>query len=122
TLASTASHATYRLRQIDFDGAFALSSEVEVALSAPSNIHLAAPYPNPVTDVATLNYTLARAGQIRIDVFDGLGRLVATLAEERREAGRHQVTWEPQEQVGAIYLVRLTTQTGTAVQRLTLLR
>ncbi|MEL6445272.1 MAG: T9SS type A sorting domain-containing protein [Bacteroidota bacterium] len=122
TLAPTASHATYRLRQIDFDGAFALSPEVEVTLPAPSSLHLAAPYPNPVTDAATLAYALARAGQVRIDVFDGLGRLVATLAAERREAGRHQVTWEPNEQVGGIYLVRLSTPTGTAVQRLTLLR
>ena len=52
TLAPTASHATYRLRQIDFDGAFALSPEVEVTLPAPSSLHLAAPYPNPVTAAA----------------------------------------------------------------------
>ena len=48
--------------------------------------------PNPTAGSANVTFDLARASEVRLVVFDMLGREVVTLVEGRREAGRHEVT------------------------------
>jgi len=50
--------------------------------------------PNPFASTTTLTFALPRTGHVRIDVHDVRGRLVATLADRRYEAGEHGVTWD----------------------------
>jgi aminopeptidase N len=50
--------------------------------------------PNPTTGPVRLGYELARAGQTRIDIYDGSGRLMRTLLEGQRPAGRYSATWD----------------------------
>ena len=45
--------------------------------------------PNPVRSAATIRYTLPEAGPVRVDLFDALGRRVATLVDEPLPAGDH---------------------------------
>ncbi|MBN2464446.1 hypothetical protein JXD38_02310 [candidate division WOR-3 bacterium] len=49
---------------------------------------------NPSTGPVRLGYELAAAGQARIDIYDGAGRLTRTLFEGQRPAGRYTVTWD----------------------------
>jgi hypothetical protein len=44
-------------------------------------------YPNPVTDVLNLSYTLSRATDVRLVVLDAAGRRVKTLTKARQAAG-----------------------------------
>jgi flagellar hook assembly protein FlgD len=41
-----------------------------------------------------LGYELASSAPVRIDVYDGTGRLTMTLLDGHRQAGRHSVTWD----------------------------
>lgn len=50
-------------------------------------------YPNPASASVQLAFTLPTAGNVRVDVFDMLGRKVATLLDKTVRAGRHQVQW-----------------------------
>lgn len=47
--------------------------------------------PNPVSDVATVRYTVAQSGVIKITLTDVNGRTIATLCNEMQEAGNHSV-------------------------------
>ena len=59
----------YRLRQVDLDGQFALSSIVSVNMSVNSSVSL---YPNPVTNTALLQYPKAVKGAgYRVVAMDG---------------------------------------------------
>ncbi len=74
----------------------------------PAVTRLHAPYPNPVTDGATVHFDLAAAAEIVLDVHDVTGRRVATLAEGGLPAGRHQRAWDAGAAAGAgLYFVRL---------------
>ena len=84
---------------------------------------LQAPQPNPMRDRATVTFTLADAGEVRLVVYDALGRAVAVLADGPAEAGTHRVTLDGTALPTGVYLLRLTTADGqAATQRLTLIR
>ncbi len=46
-------------------------------------------YPNPVTDLLRVEYTLADAANVEVTLFDLNGRLVAELLNAKRQPGRH---------------------------------
>jgi hypothetical protein len=59
--------------------------------------------PNPVagaTAGTTVAFTLARAGDVRLDVYDVRGRRVAPVAAGAREAGTHRASWDGNDEAG----------------------
>ncbi len=81
---------TYRLKQIDFDGSYTYSAEVEVDVAQPGFFQLVQNYPNPFNPTTTISYHLAAASTVSLKVFDVLGKEVATLIDnELKEAGIH---------------------------------
>ncbi len=49
-------------------------------------------YPNPFNPTTTIRYTLPTANIVRLELFDVLGRKIATLVNERQSAGAHTYT------------------------------
>ncbi len=73
---------------------------------------LRAPVPNPARGVTTLRWSLARAGHVRLGVYDLSGRLVRTLANGELAAGEHAIEWDGRDDSRAmreagVYFVRL---------------
>jgi hypothetical protein len=62
---------------------------------APATVTLSEPRPNPFRRETTLSYTLPEPSRVRVVVHDLLGRRVATLLDDRQDAGAHQVAWQP---------------------------
>ncbi|MFQ3599455.1 MAG: two-component regulator propeller domain-containing protein [Chloroherpetonaceae bacterium] len=83
----------YRLKQRDFNGAFEYSTVIEVNLTAPEKFELAQNYPNPFNPTTTLTYKLPISSDVRLEVFDVLGRKVATLVNATQEAGNYTVNF-----------------------------
>lgn len=91
----------YRLKQIDYDGQFEYSNVLEVNV-ASMNFALHQNYPNPFNPSTVISYQLPVSGEVTLKVFDVLGREVATLIDEYKEAGYHEV--EFQSAVGSLQL------------------
>ncbi|WP_169577887.1 LamG-like jellyroll fold domain-containing protein [Salisaeta longa] len=68
---------------------------VEEAWSSivPPTVRLRANYPNPFRTQTTIEYAVPKAGPVRLDVYDLLGRRVATLVNATQKAGWHRVRW-----------------------------
>jgi hypothetical protein len=111
----------YRLRQVDTDGTFEYSPVVEVEVT-PSTVALLPVAPNPVVGVANLRYELPEATAVRLQVFDLLGRRVATLADGEKPAGRHEVSWRSAGLASGTYFVRLQAGSTAQTQMLRLVR
>ena len=83
---------------------------------------LEAPFPNPFRNEATVVYTLAEPGTVKLEVFDALGRRVSLLENRARPAGRHEASLSGTALTPGLYLVRLTTSSPagdrTATRRL----
>ncbi len=84
--------------------------------------------PNPFNPQAKLVYTTARAGAVKITLFDIHGRLVRTLLETRHaEAGRHDLTIDGRDNLGqklpsGVYVYRITANDQSTTGRFTILK
>lgn len=112
----------FRLRQVDTDGAFAYSPEVEVRVSLNESLALEAPYPNPLAGHGTIRYRLPRATEVRLAVYDLLGREVAVIVSERQSAGAKTAPVDGSRLPSGAYFIRLATPKKTLGQRLTIVR
>ncbi len=50
-------------------------------------------FPNPLNPSTVINYALPNATNVKLEVYDALGREVKTLVDERQTAGNHEVTF-----------------------------
>lgn len=82
---------TYKLKQIDFDGSFKYSKEVEVVMSAPQQYKLEQNYPNPFNPATVISFGVQKKSNVRITVLNPIGEEVAVLVNEEKEPGTYQV-------------------------------
>jgi hypothetical protein len=81
------------------------------------------PQPNPATGQAVLAITLQEAEEVRVQVFDALGRLVATTREgEMAAAVRHEVTIDTRGLAPGVYVWRVAGERFIETGRLTVVR
>ncbi len=93
-----------------------------VGAAGPSALSLSAPSPNPFSRATRVDFTLARPGAARVEVFDSGGRRVATLAAGELAAGAHSVNWSGLSADGGpapsgVYFVRLTAEGRSLTRR-----
>ena len=86
----------------------------------PKQIDLAPNYPNPFTTTTILRFRLTTAADVRLEVYDRLGRRVATLVDASRSAGWHEATFDAAGLTSGVYTYRLTAD-GATQQRTMLL-
>lgn len=79
-------------------------------------------YPNPFNPTTVISFELPHASHIVLKVFDVLGKLVATLADEWKEAGQHRVMWTPDDLPSGVYLYRLNDGRLIATRKALLVR
>ena len=103
----------YRLKQIDFNGTFAYSDEVEV-ITQPLNFSISQNYPNPFNPTTSINYEIPKTTNVKIEVFDMLGRTVKILTNEEKQAGRYEVEFNATSLSSGVFYYRI--QAGDFIQ------
>jgi len=93
----------------------------------PNSFTLSQNYPNPFNPSTEISFTIPVNGQVKLTVFDLLGRNVKTLISEELTAGSHEITWEGNDESGknvasGIYLYKLETAGMNQVKMMTLIR
>jgi subtilisin-like proprotein convertase family protein len=112
---------TFRLRQVDFDGAFEYSPEVEATIELAGTHHLGAAYPNPFNPQTRFELAVRTEQRVAVNVYDALGRNVATLFEGTLPANESRAfTFEASNLPSGIYLIRAVGEQFTQTQRVTL--
>jgi hypothetical protein len=87
-------------------------SAIERLVLSPSEFQLYQNYPNPFNPTTSITYTLSRKAQVKLTVYDLLGREVAVLVNEAKPAGAHQVKFNAAKLSSGVYLYRIQTGEG----------
>jgi len=103
----------YRLKQIDNDGTYEYSDEVEVEI-IPDEFVLYQNYPNPFNPVTFIKYEIPELSLVTLKVFDVLGSEVAILVNEEKPIGNYEIEFNGTELPSGIYFYRL--QAGTFIE------
>jgi len=93
-----------------------------LAAGAPAEFVLEQNFPNPFNPTTLIRYRLPEAANVRLSIFDLLGREVELLLAARQEAGSHQVRWEAGAYSSGVYLLRLRADDRVATRRMILLK
>jgi hypothetical protein len=94
------------------------------AIPFPASMKLQQNYPNPFNPATTIQFTIPAGIRdvVSLQVFDVLGREVATLVNEEKEAGSHEVTWDATGIASGVYLYRLQAGGYSEARKLVLMR
>lgn len=95
---------------------------VDDAGSVPVKMELYQNYPNPFNPVTMISFDVPVSGQVRMAVYDLLGRQVAVLINRHMETGRHQVTFDAGLLSTGMYLYRLESDSGSITRKMTLVK
>ena len=113
----------FRLKQIDFDGTFAYTSAVEVAVELPERFVLEAAYPNPFNPNTTIRFGVAESERVSLRLYDALGREVRVLYEGAPTPDEmHSVSIDGKGLSSGNYVVRLEGASFVATRVVTLMK
>ncbi|MFH1754271.1 MAG: T9SS type A sorting domain-containing protein [Candidatus Latescibacterota bacterium] len=79
-------------------------------------------YPNPFNPVTRISYYVPEHSQVRLNIYDVTGKLVANLVDGVVGAGLHTVTWEAGGAAGNIYFYRLQADETSVTRKMLLLK
>ncbi len=97
----------YRLKQIDYNGQFNYSNEIEIEVNLPVEFVLAQNYPNPFNPSTTINYSTPNNSFVSLKVYNILGTEIATLVSKEQTAGKFDVIFNASSLPSGIYFFRL---------------
>jgi photosystem II stability/assembly factor-like uncharacterized protein/subtilisin-like proprotein convertase family protein len=99
---------------VKYQPAAPLSVAPNVSSEKPSSFKLAQNYPNPFNPATTITYQLPTFSDVKLEVFDVLGRKVASLVNATQPAGTYSVNFNASHLASGIYFYRL--QAGSFVE------
>lgn len=95
----------------------------ENELDIPNIVELNQNYPNPFNPSSVINFGIPSQSKVRLEVFDILGRKVATLInDEVKAAGRYNITFMGDNLASGMYLYRLSVGNKVIVKKMTLIK
>jgi len=89
----------------------------------PSEFKLNQNYPNPYNPTTTISFSLPKSEFVSLKVYDILGKEVATIVNERLEAGTYNQLFEaPSNFTSGVYFYKLIAGNYTDTKKMTLLK
>ncbi len=111
---------SYRAYRLEWNSDQLASAIPQPANSIPAEPELDQNYPNPFNPTTGIRVQLSGDREIRLVVYDLLGREVAVLANGRYVAGEHTFTFDGSNLSSGVYFYRLTAGDYTAVRKMIL--
>ncbi|MFH2036688.1 MAG: lectin-like protein [Candidatus Zixiibacteriota bacterium] len=88
----------------------------------PNDYQLHQNYPNPFNPKTIIQFDLPAAGDVQLTVYNIAGQRVATLVDERLEAGAHQIEWIASDIATGIYFYHIEADQFSDTKKMTLLK
>ena len=88
----------------------------------PNDYSLSQNYPNPFNPVTNISYSIPKTGNVKLVVFDVLGREVATLVNEVKTPGSYSVYFDATNLASGVYMYRIESGDYAATKKMMLVK
>ena len=95
---------------------------IQEETTAPEELTLHPPYPNPAQSQVTVEYALPEEANVRIAAYNALGQEVAILEETQQSAGSYEIQWDAGRLSSGTYFVRLEADGQTDTEQVVIVR
>ena len=112
------------LIMLEYAGATAIDDDKNIV---PQKAHLSQNYPNPFNPQTQIHYSLPKTSEVRLEIYDMLGRKIITLQNGKQSAGNYHFQWTGVDQNGNAvasgnYIYRLTVDGKTMSRKMSLIK
>jgi hypothetical protein len=90
--------------------------------SAPTRYDLSQNYPNPFNPSTTINFAVPKAGNVKITVYDMLGREVEILTNKEYSVGVHKIEWNASRYSSGVYFYKLESAGFSMAKKMLLIK
>ncbi|MBN1542917.1 T9SS type A sorting domain-containing protein, partial [candidate division KSB1 bacterium] len=88
----------------------------------PVRFNLEQNYPNPFNASTLIRFEIYQNSPVKLQIFDTLGREIATLVDKPMNAGAHSVTYEANDLASGVYFYRLQAGAGVQLRKMILVK
>ena len=113
---------SYRLKQIDTDGQFEYSPEVNVVIEVPTDYALEQNFPNPFNPSTSIKFSIPESGMVKLTVYNLLGQEVKTMVDEQRQAGSYTELFNASGFNSGVYFYELRVNEFVITKKMQLLK
>jgi hypothetical protein len=100
----------YRMKQIDFNGNYSYKNlNSEINMGTPKKFNLSQNYPNPFNPTTKIDYELPQDCNVKVIMYDALGREIRTLVNETKKAGIYTIDFDANNLSSGFYFYRMIT-------------
>jgi hypothetical protein len=93
-----------------------------ISTGIPSSFSLNQNYPNPFNPTSTIKFAIAKLSNVRIVVYDIMGREVETLVNEKLQPGTYESSFDGSRITSGVYFYKLITSGYTETKKMLLLK
>ena len=79
-------------------------------------------YPNPFNPNILIHYEIPEDGNVKIFIYDLIGRRIFNITDEYQLRGKHKIEWNGDGEESGVYFLEITTENNRAVKKLVLLK
>lgn len=113
---------TYRLKQVDFNGSFEYSKEIDAEINTPVEFSLRQNYPNPFNPTTIIEFSLPQEENVNLSLYSMLGEKLKVLINEKMTEGMHKYTLDAAALPSGVYVYRIKAGGFVDTKKLLLLK
>jgi len=98
------------------------TQEVDENMALATAISISQNYPNPFNAYTAIEYTITEESEVKIEIFDLMGKVVKVLFEGKQQPGDHRVTWDAGEFPSGAYFYKIQVGDYTETKKMILLK
>lgn len=94
----------------------------QISSVVPAEYKLNQNYPNPFNPATVIRYSIVENGFTSLKIYNSIGKEVATLVNQKQNAGTYEFKWDASQYSSGIYFYRLQSQDFIETKRMMLLK
>jgi hypothetical protein len=103
-------------------GCSPIGINVQLINQVPRTYKLYQNYPNPFNPVTKIRYEIPKAADVKIEIFDELGRTVETIVNHAQQPGVYEAMWDASAYSSGLYFFRMTAGTYVQTNKMVLIK